>query len=302
MIWKPKREDSLGPGRQVRPASGVAVLADESLHVVGGMVPTRAERSMEQQVREAAENRRFHVHYQPLFSVPDDTVVGVEALLRWDSDSGRVSPARFVPILEQIGLIESVGEWVLAEACSELSAWPRPDGPGLLCVNVSAHQLVPGFANLVLGTLAAAGFPADRLCLELTNPARLADSTGDTPGPPGYSTAWSELRQLKACDVRLFIDDFGTAGASLVDLKRFVVDAVKIDASFVKGMAHDEDDAAIVGALVHLAHALNMLAIAEGVETPAQLDRLKALGCDMAQGFHFGAPGAAGLVRSLFGS
>jgi EAL domain-containing protein (putative c-di-GMP-specific phosphodiesterase class I) len=277
MIWKPKRDDT-----------AVAVLP------AGG--------SLEQQVREAAEHRRFHVHYQPLFSVPDDSVIGVEALLRWDSDSGPVSPARFVPILESTGLIGPIGEWVLAEACSELGAWPRPDGPGLLCVNISAHQLVPGFANLVLGTLAASGFPADRLCLELTNPARLDDLSGETPGSPGYSTAWAELRQLKACGVRLFIDDFGTAGASLVDLKRFVVDAVKIDASFVKGMSHDEEDDAIVAALVGLAHTLGMLAIAEGVETGAQLERLKALGCDLAQGFHFGAPGSGALIQTLFGS
>jgi EAL domain-containing protein (putative c-di-GMP-specific phosphodiesterase class I) len=277
MIWKPRRDDT-----------AVAVLP------AGG--------SLEQQVREAAEHRRFHVHYQPLFSVPDDSVIGVEALLRWDSDSGPVSPARFVPILESTGLIGPIGEWVLAEACSELGAWPRPDGPGLLCVNISAHQLVPGFANLVLGTLAASGFPADRLCLELTNPARLDDFSGGTPGPPGYSTAWAELRQLKACGVRLFIDDFGTAGASLVDLKRFVVDAVKIDASFVKGMSHDEEDDAIVAALVGLAHTLGMLAIAEGVETGTQLERLKALGCDLAQGFHFGAPGSGALIQTLFGS
>ncbi|HEY0398044.1 MAG TPA: EAL domain-containing protein [Acidimicrobiia bacterium] len=277
MIWKPKRDDT-----------AVAVLP------AGG--------SLEQQVREAAEHRRFHVHYQPLFSVPDDSVIGVEALLRWDSDSGPVSPARFVPILESTGLIGPIGEWVLAEACSELGAWPRPDGPGLLCVNISAHQLVAGFANLVLGTLAASGFPADRLCLELTNPARLDDLSGETPGSPGYSTAWAELRQLKACGVRLFIDDFGTAGASLVDLKRFVVDAVKIDASFVKGMSHDEEDDAIVAALVGLAHTLGMLAIAEGVETGAQLERLKALGCDLAQGFHFGAPGSGALIQTLFGS
>lgn len=283
MIWKPKRD-----------GTAVALLpdVDASLPVSGGMVPTRAERSLEQQVREAAEHRSFHVHYQPLFSVPDDAVIGVEALLRWDSDSGRIGPDRFVPILESTGLIGPVGEWVLAEACSELAAWPRPDGPGLLCVNISAHQLVPGFANMVLGTLAAAGFPADRLCLELTNPARLEDS----------STAWTELRQLKVCDVRLFLDDFGTAGASLIDLKRFVVDAVKIDASFIKGMTHDEDDDAIVAALVGLAHALGMLAIAEAVETPAQLERLKALGCDLAQGFHFGAPGSGALVQALFGS
>ncbi|HKN89154.1 MAG TPA: EAL domain-containing protein, partial [Acidimicrobiia bacterium] len=107
--------------------------------------------------------------------------------------------------------------------------------------------------------------------------------------------------QLKACGARLFIDDFGTAGASLIDLKRFVVDAVKIDASFIKGMTRHQDDDAIVAALIGLAHALGMLAIAEGVETAAQLERLEALGCDVAQGFHFGAPGPAALIGSLFG-
>jgi EAL domain-containing protein (putative c-di-GMP-specific phosphodiesterase class I) len=261
MIWKPKRD-----------GGALATLPDGA--------------SLEDQVREAAESRRFHLHYQPLVSVADGAIVGVEALLRWDSGAGPVSPARFVPVLEATGLIGPVGEWVLSEACAELAGWARPDGPGLLSVNVSAHQLGPGFANLVLGTVAAAGFPADRLCLELTNPARLDDGPG----------AWSELRQLKACGVRLFIDDFGTAGASLVDLRRFVVDAVKVDASFVKGMTHHGDDGAIVASLVDLAHALGMLAIAEGVETAAQLERLRSLGCDLAQGFYCGPP-ATGLPR-----
>jgi len=168
-------------------------------------------------------------------------------------------------------------------------------------VNVSAHQLVPGFANLVLGTLAVAAFPADRLGLELTNPARLDELSGDTSGARGFSAAWNELRQLKSCGVRLFIDDFGTAGASIVDLKRFAIDAVKIDGSFVKGLTHHEEDDAIVGALIGLAHSLGMQAVAEGVETAAQLEHLRALGCDLARGFHFGAPGSAGFVRSLFG-
>ncbi len=260
MIWKPKRD-----------GGAVATL------------PAAAEPlapAFEDQVREAAQARRFHLHYQPLVAVADGALVGVEALLRWDSDAGPVTPARFVPVLEATGLIGPVGEWVLAEACAELAGWARPDGPGLLSVNVSAHQLGPGFANLVLGTLAAAGFPADRLCLELTNPARLDDAAG----------AWDELRRLKACGVRLFVDDFGTAGASLVDLRRLVVDAVKIDASFVKGMTHQGDDGAIVAALVDLAHALGMLAIAEGVETAAQLEDLRAVGCDLAQGYDCGRP------------
>jgi len=264
MMWKPKRDAG---AVATLPATGPA-----------------AAHSFEEQVRAAAEGGHFHLCYQPLVSVADGDVAGVEALLRWDSDAGPVSPARFVPVLEATGLIGPVGEWVLAEACAELSAWGRPDGPGLLSVNVSAHQLTPGFANLVLGTVAAAGFPADRLGLELTNPARLDDAPA----------AWGELRELKACGVRLFLDDFGTAGASLADLRRFVVDAVKIDASFVKGMTHHGDDGAIVAALVDLAHALGMLAVAEGVETADQLERLRALRCDLAQGFYCGAP-ATGL-------
>src|SRR2546423_9059256 len=135
MTGKPKREDT-----------AVAVLpaeAEADLPLPEVMAPPRPERSFEEQVREAAEGRRFHVHYQPLFSVPDDRIIGVEALLRWDSDSGRIPPARFVPVLESTGLIAGIGEWVLAEACQELAAWSRHDGPGLLTVHVSAHPLVP---------------------------------------------------------------------------------------------------------------------------------------------------------------
>ena len=248
------------------------------------------DRSLAHQVGEAVENRAFHVHYQPVFSVSDRNVVGVEALLRWDASAGRISPARFVPLLESMGLIVPVGEWVLAEACREVASWPQPDGSGFLTVNVSARQLVPGFADMVIGTVAAAGFPAHRLCLELTNPARIADPVA----------AWGELRRLKACDIRLFIDDFGTAGASIVDLKHFLIDAVKIDGSFIKGLGQQEDDDAIVTALVNLAHALGMSAIAEGVETEAQLEYLQTLGCELVQGFLLGAPGSGAQVSSLF--
>jgi EAL domain-containing protein (putative c-di-GMP-specific phosphodiesterase class I) len=248
------------------------------------------DRSLAHQVREAVENRAFHVHYQPVFSVSDRSLVGVEALLRWDASAGRISPARFVPLLESSGLIVQVGQWILAEACREVAGWPQPAGSAFLTVNVSAHQLVPGFADMVIATMAAAGFPAHRLCLELTHPSRIADSVA----------AWTELRRLKACDIRLFIDDFGTAGASIADLKHFVIDAVKIDGSFIEGLTQQEDDDAIVAALINLAHALGMNAIAEGVETAAQLERLQALGCDLAQGFHLGAPGSGSQVRRLF--
>jgi EAL domain-containing protein (putative c-di-GMP-specific phosphodiesterase class I) len=248
------------------------------------------EHALVQQVREAVEHRSFHLHYQPLFSVSDRTVVGVEALLRWDGPTGRIPPSRFVPFLESTGLIATVGEEVLAEACREVAGWPHSAGSGFLTVNVSAYQLVPGFADLVVGILAETGFPSHRLCLELTNPARIANP----------AAAWVELRRLKGCDIRLFIDDFGTAGASIVDLKQFVIDAVKIDGSFVKGLGEQEDDDAIVTALIGLAHALGMNAIAENVETEEQLERLQDLGCDLAQGFYLGSPGTGPQVRNLF--
>jgi len=270
MMWKQRRDGAVGQ---------VELSRDED----PGRSPDRA---FERMVQEAALLRRFHLHYQPMVSVADEAVVGVEALLRWDSDTGRVPPGRFVPVLESTGLMPTVGEWVLAEACTELAGWP-PAADLLLTVNVSAAQLVPGFADVVIRTLSDTGFPGDRLCIDLTNPARLADP----------ASAWAELRQLKAQGAKLLIDDFGTAGASIVDLKRFVIDAVKIDSSFVSGVGVHQEDDAVVTALIGLAHALGMQVVAEGVETAEQVDHLRTLGCDFAQGHHFGAPGPAELLR-----
>jgi EAL domain-containing protein (putative c-di-GMP-specific phosphodiesterase class I) len=241
-------------------------------------------------VQRAAQDGRFHLDYQPLFSVRDETPVGVEALLRLDTDSGRAAPGRFVPVLEATGMIGSVGEWVLATAARELAGWTAVGPAPLLAVNVSAEQLKPGFAEVVLGALEAAALPANRLCLELTHPARISDPV----------TAWAELRNLKFCGVRLFIDDFGTAGASIVDLKRFIIDAVKVDSSFVHGLGVNGDDDAIVAALIGLAHSLGMQAVAEGVETEDQFTRLRALGCDLAQGFLLGSPAPASAVQAHF--
>jgi diguanylate cyclase len=242
------------------------------------------------EVQRAAEEGRFHLDYQPLFSVRDETPVGVEALLRLDTDSGRAAPGRFVPVLEDSGMIGSVGEWVLTTAARELAGWTASGAAPLLAVNVAAGQLEPGFAEVVLRALEAAALPASRLCLELTHPARISDPVA----------AWAELRNLKYCGVRLFIDDFGTAGASIVDLKRFVIDAVKVDASFVHGLGVNGDDDAIVAALIGLAHSLGMQAVAEGVETQGQYTRLRDLGCDLAQGFLLGSPAPASAVQALF--
>jgi EAL domain-containing protein (putative c-di-GMP-specific phosphodiesterase class I) len=274
MNWKSKR---LG---------GEAVVKDS--HSEGG--PAGPETAFAREVQRAALEGRFHLDYQPLFSVRDETPIGVEALLRLDTDSGRAAPGRFLPVLEASGMIGSVGEWVLTTAARELASWTAFGAAPLLAVNVAAEQLEPGFAEVVLGALEAAALPANRLCLELTHPARISDPV----------TAWAELRNLKFCGVRLFIDDFGTAGASIVDLKRFIIDAVKVDTSFVHGLGVNADDDAIVAALIGLAHSLGMQAVAEGVETQEQYTRLRDLGCDLAQGFLLGSPGPASSVQPYF--
>jgi EAL domain-containing protein (putative c-di-GMP-specific phosphodiesterase class I) len=252
--------------------------------------PSGPETAFAREVQRAAREGRFHLDYQPLFSVRDEAPIGVEALLRLDTDSGRAAPGRFLPVLEASGMIGSVGEWVLTTAARELAGWTAFGAAPLLAVNVAAEQLEPGFAEVVLGALEAAGLPASRLCLELTHPARISDPV----------MAWAELRNLKFCGVRLFIDDFGTAGASIVDLKRFIIDAVKVDASFVHGLRVNGDDDAIVAALIGLAHSLGMQAVAEGVETQEQLIRLRDLGCDLAQGFLLGSPGPGPAMQRYF--
>lgn len=242
------------------------------------------ERVTEERVREAVDARRFHLHYQPIVSVTGGDVVGVEALLRLSSDVGRVRSENFLPIIDSERLWGEVGRWVLERACREALPWAAEEI--WLTVNVSTQQLEPGYAEGVLQTLATTGLPPELLCLELTATTGLRDP----------ATAWTELRVLKSHGVGLMIDDFGTAGSSIEDLARFRLDAVKIDPAFVAGLGAEPEAEAIVAALVGLAHALDMQAVAEGVETPGQLHRLQALGCDLAQGFHVQRPGDAGTI------
>jgi EAL domain-containing protein (putative c-di-GMP-specific phosphodiesterase class I) len=244
---------------------------------------------LEQRLREAVAGARFHLNYQPLVSVADGSLVGLEALLRWDSDAGRISPATFIPVLESTELMKDVGPWVLAEACRNARPWVEAQPALLLAVNVSPQQLEAGFADSVFRILAETGFEAERLCLELVQPALIADATG----------AWSELRRLKTAGVRIFVDDFGALGSSIADLRRFAVDAVKIDQTFVAGLGLSAEDDAVVGAIITLANALGMRTIAEGVENQLQLERLRELGCDLAQGFHLVEPASPGRISSL---
>jgi diguanylate cyclase (GGDEF)-like protein len=238
--------------------------------------------AMEGRLRQALERHEFRLHYQPVIALASEEIVGFEALLRWNSDVGRVSPVEFVPLLEETGLIVPVGSWVLEEACRQARKWDAYGRRALtMAVNVSAHQLAQSdFVEVVTGVLARTGICPTRLCLEITEATLMDDVVA----------VWSSLRRLKGLGVKLAIDDFGTGYSSLSYLKSFSLDVLKVDQSFVRGLRESPEDAAIVQAVITLAQALGLAAVAEGVETPDQLATLKALGCDFAQGYYFTRP------------
>ena len=234
-------------------------------------------------LRRALEQEDLVVHYQPLISLADGQIVGIEALARWrHPERGLLLPAEFVPLAEEAGLIVAVGERVLASACAQAAAWAAERGwTPMLWVNLSARQL----NHLALfDTLEAiiddTGIDAGRLGLEITESVLMDDAE---------ATA-SALEELKRIGLGVAIDDFGTGYSSLTYLKRFPVTTLKIDRSFVDGLGRDPEDTAIVTAQVSMAHALGISVIAEGVETETQLSHLRGLGCDDAQGYFFAPP------------
>src|SRR3954447_11491651 len=233
----------------------------------------------------ALTEQEFRVVYQPEVDLRTGHVTGVEALVRWHHpERGLVPPGEFIPLAEQTGLIAGIGAWVLDTALAQAAHWrqARYDGAALtVWVNLSARQLGdPGLVELVADTLLRHGVDAAQLGLEITESALLEDAEGAV-------LALSSLREL---GVRLAVDDFGTGYSSLSYLKRLPVDAVKIDRSFVDGLAVDGDDSAIVAAVAGMARALHLTTIAEGVENLDQLRALRRLGCDLAQGFFFTTP------------
>jgi EAL domain-containing protein (putative c-di-GMP-specific phosphodiesterase class I) len=212
-------------------------------------------------------------------------VAGVEALVRWKHpERALVFPGEFIGSAEETGLILEIGEWALREACRQAALWSEigRDGPPLrMSVNLSARQVShPDVVGMVAATLRDTGVEPATICLEITETAVMAD----------METAVGVLDQLRALGVSLAIDDFGTGWSSLRALQRFPVDEVKIDKSFVDGVAKDPQEAAIVAAVISLSHALGLRTVAEGVETVAQVDRLRTLGCDIAQGYFFWRP------------
>jgi diguanylate cyclase (GGDEF)-like protein/PAS domain S-box-containing protein len=251
----------------------------------------KARLTLERDLRQALAEGGFDIHYQPLVDLKRDEVTGCEALLRWrHPQRGMISPADFVPVAEDTGLIVELGEWVLRTACAEAATWPDHVR---LAVNVSPVQLkCPTLALKIANALAVSGLAANRLELEITEAVLIHDD----------ETALAILHQLRALGIRIALDDFGTGYSSLSYLKRFPFDKIKIDRCFISDVAEIDGSSAIVQAVVNIAASRNMTTTAEGVETLEQKEMLRALGCTEMQGYLFSAAKPGPEVRRLFGT
>ncbi len=235
---------------------------------------------MDRRLRSALEREAFTLQYQPVIEPATRRVLGVEALLRWqDAVHGWISPADFVPVAEETGLMTMIGSWVLRNACRQLKSWIEAGLPPLrMAVNVSRCQLERGdLAAEVERTLAETGLDPGLLELEISERGTLRSEPGIV----------AQLRKLKTLGVRIVVDDFGTGQSAIAYLKQFPLDALKIDRSFVSGTVNQGDDAVIVSAMVAMAHRLGLGVVAEGVETEAQLGKMREFGCEAIQGFFF---------------
>jgi len=241
-----------------------------------------ARLELDAELRAALTEGQFVLHYQPVVSLPDGRLQGVEALIRWNHPSrGLLGPAEFIQVAEETGLVVEIGQWVLDTACTQLAEWQAGPGPVRMAVNLSARQLTsPGFVEGVAAAIHTSAADPARLTLELTESLLMADT----------STAQSVLGALRRLGVRIALDDFGTGYSSLSYLHRFPIDCLKVDKSFVDGLGSSDGDASVISGIVGLASALGLTVVAEGVETAVQADLLAELGCEMAQGFFFGRP------------
>lgn len=247
---------------------------------------------LENSLRRALERGEFELHYQPQFVTGSGVLAGVEALIRWrHPELGMVLPGTFIGLAEQNGLIVPIGAWVLNEACRQGKAW-LDEGRcfGHVAVNLSASQFnADDLLDTIREALDSSGLPPSMLELELTESTIMHNP----------AAAIELLDRIRAMGVVLSIDDFGTGYSSLASLKQYPLDSLKIDRSFVKGIPHDEDDAAITEAIIAIAHKMGLKVVAEGVETVQQAEFLKAAGCDLAQGFLLGRPVEASEVALL---
>ncbi|SIT36016.1 Diguanylate cyclase/phosphodiesterase with PAS/PAC sensor(S) [Paraburkholderia ribeironis] len=251
-----------------------------------------ARLNLERRLRRALRDQEFLLHYQPQVDIGSGQIVGIEALVRWrDPEVGLVLPSSFIPVAEECGLIGPLSEWVLREACRQNKAW-QDEGlpPARVSVNLSARVFQQrDIAKLVMQVLAETGLEAKYLELELTESTIMRNA----------EEAVSMLNELHALGIGLAIDDFGTGYSSLSYLKRFPVDRLKIDRSFVSDIGVSGDDETITSAIIALAHSLKLQVIAEGVETSAQLDFLKQRACDEMQGFYFAKPLSTDAISEL---
>src|SRR5579859_4700312 len=238
---------------------------------------------LEADLRKALERDEFEVYYQPFYSLTGQHIVGAEALVRWrHPGNGLISPADFIPMAEETGLILPLGRYVLGQACQQLRSIRDRLGVDLpISVNLSPRQFQEsGLLSQVAGVLDASGLPSELLMFEITETMVMED----------LSSAREVMKKLNRLGVRLAIDDFGTGHSSLAYLKQFPVHEVKVDRIFVQGVAENPVDSAIVRAVIDLANAMGIAAIAEGVETESQVCELRGLGCRVAQGFYFSQP------------
>ncbi|HET7677198.1 MAG TPA: EAL domain-containing protein [Candidatus Limnocylindrales bacterium] len=270
---------------------GSHVLFEQAMHT-----EAMARLDLEAQLRHALAENAFSLDYQPIFDLGSGAVVGYEALLRWrHAERGTIPPAEFIPLAEQTGLVVPIGRWVVRTACREAASWSRlrAHAPGLpelgIAINLSARQLSePALVEEILAELRAARVAPERLTVELTESAMMADR----------ATTVAALERLRGAGVKVALDDFGTGYSSLSYLQQLPIDVLKIDRSFVAGVADGGTESAVARTLLQLGQALDMQVVAEGIESEVQLAVLKRLGCTFAQGYLLGRPMTARAVRA----
>jgi EAL domain-containing protein (putative c-di-GMP-specific phosphodiesterase class I) len=256
----------------------------------------RAKKFLEvdKDMRMALSKNELEVHFQPIYSMQDQKLLGVEALLRWQHPQrGLVLPSDFISVAEETGLIEEIGMWVMRRACNEAMEWLKlkPDPEFYLAVNVSMRQFKGGFDKAQLQRLLhETGFPADRLLLEITETLLMDDDTRT-------SDVLTEFREM---GVRLAVDDFGTGYSALSYLRKFPVSTLKIDRSFISDINLSSSHRNLVEAIIAMAHGLDLKTVAEGVENAEQAELLTELNCDMVQGFYYSKAVSSSEIKKLF--